>query len=146
MLQMMNGFIWHLTSDSALTTGSKEAQNVFSTFMEQGETAITGASYFGAVIPGHLCANFAYHFAVVASWPMCINPLTEPILPPLVSEGALDYEPMMTDLYAATHPPLCLITRDAQLMVDHCRQTPRHLAPDTPFSNWCSQSQLAYSY
>jgi hypothetical protein len=75
MLEMSHSFIWHLTSDATLTTASKKAQKVFSTFVEWGEMAITEASYFGAVIPGRLCANFAYYFAVVAGWHTRINPL-----------------------------------------------------------------------
>jgi hypothetical protein len=62
LLEMAHGMIWHLTSNSELTTGSRESQKVFSTFVERGEMAITSESYFGAAIPGRLCANFAYHF------------------------------------------------------------------------------------
>jgi hypothetical protein len=83
-------------------------------------------SYFGAVIPGCLCANFAYHSAVVARWPTQIDPLADLILPPFVSERALDFEPMMIDLYSNHHPQLHLITKDAQSTEDHRRQTPKH--------------------
>jgi hypothetical protein len=64
--------------------------------------------------------------------------LAEVILPPLVLERALNYEPMMINLYTATHPhpPIYIITRDAQSMEDNHCQTPRHsyvdLATNTP--------------
>jgi hypothetical protein len=126
LLEMLQGFLWRLISDSVLTTGTKEAQKVFATFLERGETAITADSYLGAVIPGRLCPNFAYHFAVVARWPTRLNPLAEIILPPLVSERALDYEPLIVDLYTDHPQMLRLLTRDALSTEDHRRQTPRH--------------------
>jgi hypothetical protein len=126
MLEMVNGYIWRLTSNTAMTTGSKEAQKVFLTFVECGKTAITADSYFGEVIPGRLCANFAYHFVVVARWPMRINPLVELILPLFVLERGLDFEPMMIGLYSDHHPQLHLITKDAQSTEDHRRQTSKH--------------------
>jgi hypothetical protein len=74
---MVHCFLWRITSDSTLTTGTKEAQKVFFTFVAQRETAITADLYLEAVIPGHLCHNFAYHFAVVAPWPTLINQLAD---------------------------------------------------------------------
>jgi hypothetical protein len=99
LLEMLQGFRWRLTSDLAVTTGTKEAQKVFTIVLVRGETAITTNSYLGAIIPGRLCPNFAYQFTVVARWPTCLNPLTKIILPPLVFKRDLDYEPIIVDLY-----------------------------------------------
>jgi hypothetical protein len=41
-----------------------EMLNVFSTFLTQGETAITSSSYFGAALPGRFGPSFAKHFTV----------------------------------------------------------------------------------
>jgi hypothetical protein len=75
--EMAHGFIWCLTCDSILATGTVEAQKHLQTFLSRGETVIRVSSYFGDNIPGCLCPNFAYHFTVIASWPMHINPLVD---------------------------------------------------------------------
>ena len=125
LLEMLNGFIWRLTSDLVLATGSIEARQVFSTFLQRGETAITPASYFGAAIPGRLCPTFAYHFTVGERWPTRQNPLADLIQAPFLSDRAKDYEPLVIDLYMLT-----LITKD-QLSTDaHKRRTPKRTYAD----------------
>jgi hypothetical protein len=70
LVEMLNGFLWRLTCDSILATGSVEARHILSTFSDswltRGESAITTASYFGAIIPGRLC----FGFRTILPWAM----------------------------------------------------------------------------
>jgi hypothetical protein len=73
---MVQGLLWHLTSDSVLTTGTKEAQKDFPAFIACGETSITAGSYYGAVIILGclcLCPSAVYHSAVMTCLPTHIN-------------------------------------------------------------------------
>jgi hypothetical protein len=132
LFEMAHGFLWRLTCDSVLSTGTAEAQQHLKTFLSRGETAITASSYFGAAIPGRFCPNFAYHFTVVARWPTRIDPLADLAKLSMVSERAQEYEPMVIDLHIPTHPPLTLITKDRQLSENHRRSTPRFSYPTVP--------------
>jgi hypothetical protein len=86
LVEMLSGYIWRLTSDSVLATGSPKARLVFLTFLARGETAITPASYFGAAIPGRFCPSFAYHFTVGDHWPTRQDPLEDLLKSPFISE------------------------------------------------------------
>jgi hypothetical protein len=130
LLEMAHGFLWHLTCNSILATGTSEAQKHLQTFLSQGETAITASSYFRDQIPGRLCPNFAYHFNVVAHWPTRISPLEGLTKLPLVSARAQEYAPMTIGLHIAQHPSLTLITRDQQMSKNHRRSTSRYSYPD----------------
>jgi hypothetical protein len=45
ILKMANGFVWHLTCNAVLTTGSQEAQKALQEYLKCSEIAITGSSY-----------------------------------------------------------------------------------------------------
>jgi hypothetical protein len=78
MMEMVHGFVWHLTCDAVLTTGSQEAQTALQEYLTCSETTmITGSSYHRARIPGWWCPNFAYHFKVASDWPTSPSPITE---------------------------------------------------------------------
>lgn len=132
LLEMLQGFLWRLTSDAALTTGSIEAQQVFALYLARGEQAITADCYLGAALHGRLCPNFAYHFRAGARWPTRVNPLKEVILSQLISERARDYEPITINLYETLQSPLRLVTKDAQSTAEHRRQTPTSAASIAP--------------
>jgi hypothetical protein len=127
--KMVHGFLWRLTCDSMLATGTIEAQKHLQTFLSRGETAITASSYFVDHIPGRLCPNFAYHFQVVACWPTCIDPLADLAKLPLVLARAQEYAPMAIDLHIPIHLPLTLVTHDCQLSESHKWSTPRFSYP-----------------
>jgi hypothetical protein len=130
---MLNGFLWRLTSDSVLATGSPEARLVFSTFLTRGKTAITPSTYFGAALPGRFCPSFANHFTVGDCWPTRQSPLADLIKDPFVSERVKDYAPLVIDLHADVHPSMQLITRDQLSTEAHKRRTPqKSTAPPTP--------------
>jgi hypothetical protein len=71
-------------------------------------------------------------YLMVACWPTRINPLAEIILPPFVSEWALDYKPLIINLSTDNPQQLCLITLDALSTEEHCRQTSRHSVVTNP--------------
>jgi hypothetical protein len=125
LVEMLNGFLWHLTCNSVLATGSIGAHQVLSTFLAHGETAITPTSYFGATIPGRFCPSFSYHFTVGDRWPMHLKPLEDLIKAPFLSEGALDFDPLVIDLYMNNHPKLILITKDQKFTGAHKSRTPK---------------------
>jgi hypothetical protein len=50
--EMMHGHLWRLTCNGVLATGAPDTCCLLATFLAQGETVITPASYFGAHIPG----------------------------------------------------------------------------------------------
>jgi hypothetical protein len=133
MLELLNGFVWRLTCDAVLTTGSQEAQGALQVYLLRGATAITESSYHGAPIPGRWCPNFAYHFKVASNWPTKPSPLAELAKSSIVSARGRDYDPLVIDLYIPTHPPLTLVTRDKLSTDAHRQSTPRYSqAPQPP--------------
>jgi hypothetical protein len=144
LVEMFNGFLLPLTCELVLATGSVEAQQVLSTFLSQGESAITSASYFGAAIPGRFCPSFLYHFTVANRWPTCLNLLKDLIKAPFLLERALDFDPLVIDLYIANHPQLQLITTD-QKSAEMRTRVAHSNAPTLIFCNQAALTQALLS-
>jgi hypothetical protein len=125
LVEMLNGFLWRLTCDLVLATGSIEACQVLSNFLLCGETTITPASYFSLAIPGCFCPSFSYHFTVGDCWHTHLNPLKDLIKTPFVSERAVGFDPLVINLYMDNHPRLILITKDQQSTDTHKSCTPK---------------------
>ena len=126
--EMMHGYLWRLTCDGVLATGTPDARRLFAVFLARGETAITPASYFGANIPGRFCPNFAYHFKVANDWPTRVNPLTDLASLFTVSARAQEYDPITIDLHIDVHPEIQLHTHDQASAEAHRLSTPRYSA------------------
>jgi hypothetical protein len=143
LVEMLNGLIWRLTCDSVLATGSTEACHILSTFLAQGETAITPTSYFGTIIPGRFYPSFSYHFTVGDRWPTRLNPLKDLIKAPFVSERVLDFDPLVIDLYMDHHPQLVLITKDEKSTDAHKSRTPESTYVPLPPARTATASPMA---
>jgi hypothetical protein len=107
--EMMHGYLWRLTCDGVIATGTPGARRLLAVFLARGETAITPASNFGANIPGCFCPNFAYHFKVANDWPTRVNPLTDLASLFTVSARAQEYDPITIDLHIKTIPRFSFI-------------------------------------
>ena len=59
LMDLINGHVWRLWCDRALTTETKLNRTHLATFLKLGAPAITADTYLGIKIPGRFCPNYA---------------------------------------------------------------------------------------
>jgi hypothetical protein len=145
LMDLINGHVWRLWCDRALTTESKINREHLNTFLKLGAPAITADTYLGAKIPGRFCPNYAYHFTVVNGWPTDTedkNFLGEFQHEPIISFQAKQYDPVAIDLHQPNIPVPYITTREERTSAAHKGKTPKYSYPD-PAKNTPTASETA---